>query len=148
MLDVTFTEEASRIRRGNGPEVSSVFRRLALNILQRDTSLKCSLRVKRKRCGWDELAFEKLLAGFCEAQRSIALRSYRRHKASGQAIVIIAGKDHYLGPYDSAISRDASAKLISASPVQDSRSAEPEIPQFEKGTPATTLVELLAEFIT
>ena len=67
VLDVTFTEDASRIRRGNGPEISSVFRRLALNILQRDTSLKCSLRVKRKKCGWDERAFEKLLAGFCGA---------------------------------------------------------------------------------
>lgn len=67
VLDVTFTEDASRIRRGNGPEVSSVFRRLALNILQRDTSLKGSLRVKRKKCGWDERAFEKLLAGFCKA---------------------------------------------------------------------------------
>lgn len=24
---------------------------------------------------------------------------YRRHKASGQAIVSIQGKDHYLGPF-------------------------------------------------
>ena len=58
VLDVTFTEDASRIRRGNGPEVTSVFRRLALNILQRDTSLKGSLRGKRKLCGWDESSFE------------------------------------------------------------------------------------------
>jgi len=64
VLDVTFTEDASRIRKGNGPEVASVFRRLALNILQRDTALKGSLRVKRKLCGWDEAAFQKLLAGF------------------------------------------------------------------------------------
>lgn len=64
VLDVIFTEDASRIRRGNGPEVSSVFRRLALNILQRDTSLKGSLRGKRKRCGWSEQAFEQLLASF------------------------------------------------------------------------------------
>jgi predicted transposase YbfD/YdcC len=33
VLDVTFTEDASRIRKGNGPEISSVFSRLALNIL-------------------------------------------------------------------------------------------------------------------
>ncbi len=64
VLDVTFTEDASRIRKGNGPEITSVFRRLALNILQRDTALKGSLRVKRKLCGWDEAAFEKLIAGF------------------------------------------------------------------------------------
>jgi predicted transposase YbfD/YdcC len=64
ILDVTFREDASRIRKGNGPEISSVFRRLALNILQRDTSLKGSLRSKRKRCGWCERTFEQLLAGF------------------------------------------------------------------------------------
>ncbi len=64
VLDVTFTEDASRIRKGNGPEITSVFRRLAHNILQRDTSLKASIRGKRKLCGWDEKAFEKLIAGF------------------------------------------------------------------------------------
>lgn len=64
VLDVTFTEDSSRIRKGNGPEITSVFRRLALNILQRDTSLKGSIRGKRKRCGWNEAAFERLLAGF------------------------------------------------------------------------------------
>lgn len=64
VLDVTFTEDASRVRKGNGPEITSVFRRLALNVLQRDTALKGSLRVKRKLCGWDEAAFEKLIAGF------------------------------------------------------------------------------------
>lgn len=66
VLDVTFTEDASRIRKGNGPEITSVFRRLALNILQRDTTLKASIRGKRKLCGWDENAFEKLIAGFTE----------------------------------------------------------------------------------
>lgn len=66
VLDVTFTEDSSRIRKGTGPEITSVFRRLALNILQRDTSLKGSIRRKRKRCGWDEAVFERLLAGFCE----------------------------------------------------------------------------------
>lgn len=64
VLDVTFTEDASRIRHGNGPEITSVFRRLALQILQQDTTVKASIRGKRKICGWDEPAFEKLIAGF------------------------------------------------------------------------------------
>jgi predicted transposase YbfD/YdcC len=64
VLDVTFTEDSSRIRKGNGPEISSVFRRAALNILQRDTSLKGSIRRKRKRFGWDEAAFDQLIADF------------------------------------------------------------------------------------
>ena len=66
ILDVTFTEDSSRIRKGNGPEITSVFRTLALTILQQDTSIKGSIRGKRKVCGWDESAFEKLLAGFSE----------------------------------------------------------------------------------
>ena len=44
-----------------------MFRRLALNILQRDTTLKASIRGKRKLCGWNEAAFEKLIAGFSES---------------------------------------------------------------------------------
>ncbi len=38
--------------------------------------------------------------------------SYRRHKASGQAIVTIRGKDHYLGKFDSAESRLKYEELI------------------------------------
>jgi predicted transposase YbfD/YdcC len=67
VLDVTFAEDSSRIRKGNGPEITSVFRRLALNILQRDTALTGSLRGKRKRCGWDEASFEQLLTGFTDS---------------------------------------------------------------------------------
>lgn len=62
VLDVTFGEDASRIRKGSGPEISSAIRRLALNILQRDTSLKDSIRGKRKRFAYDEVAFSRLLA--------------------------------------------------------------------------------------
>lgn len=64
VLDVTFTEDASRIRKGTGPEISSVFRRLALNILQQDTSISDNVRGKRKRCGWNEHTLERLIAGF------------------------------------------------------------------------------------
>ncbi|MCA9055904.1 MAG: transposase [Planctomycetaceae bacterium] len=35
-LDVTFTEDASRIRKGAGPSIAAVFRRLALSILKSD----------------------------------------------------------------------------------------------------------------
>lgn len=37
---------------------------------------------------------------------------YRLHKRSGQAVVTIAGRDHYLGAYDSAASREAYNRLI------------------------------------
>jgi predicted transposase YbfD/YdcC len=64
VLDVTFTEDSSRIRKGTGPEISSVFRRLALNILQQDSTIPDNVRGKRKRCGWNEHTLEVLIAGF------------------------------------------------------------------------------------
>jgi predicted transposase YbfD/YdcC len=48
-LDVTFAEDRSRVRKGHGPVNLGLLRRLVLPILQRDTSLDDSLRVKRQR---------------------------------------------------------------------------------------------------
>jgi predicted transposase YbfD/YdcC len=64
ILDVTFSEDASRIRKGNAPEISAAFRRMALNILQRDTSIKENIRGKRLRAGWDEKVLNAIYAGF------------------------------------------------------------------------------------
>lgn len=64
VLDVTFSEDASRIRKGSAPEVSAALRRMALNILQQDTTLKDSIRGKRLRAGWDESVLDKIYAGF------------------------------------------------------------------------------------
>lgn len=64
ILDVTFHEDDSRIRKGNGPEIASMFRKLALNILQQDTTLKSSIRGKRLQAGWNNDVLESILAGF------------------------------------------------------------------------------------
>jgi len=64
ILDVTFNEDSSRIRKGSGPEISSIFRRLALTILQKDTSTKDWISGKRKRCGWNNEALHMVLACF------------------------------------------------------------------------------------
>jgi len=66
VLDVTFSEDASRIRKGSGPEIAGVFRRLALSILQRDTTLKESIRGKRLRAGWSD----QELAGILTANKA------------------------------------------------------------------------------
>ena len=66
VLDVTFREDDSRIRKGNGPEIASMFRKLALNILQQDTTLKSSIRGKRLQAGWNNDVLEAILAGFNE----------------------------------------------------------------------------------
>jgi predicted transposase YbfD/YdcC len=64
VLDVIFAEDASRLRKGNGPEIASIFRKLALMVLQQDTSLKSSLRGKRLQAGWNETILEGILCGF------------------------------------------------------------------------------------
>ncbi len=38
--------------------------------------------------------------------------SYRLHKPTGKAVVTIDGKDHYLGKFDSAESRENYHRLI------------------------------------
>jgi len=64
ILDVTFAEDASRIRKDSAPEISAAFRRMALNILQRDTSIKENIRGKRLRAGWDDSVLNAIYAGF------------------------------------------------------------------------------------
>jgi predicted transposase YbfD/YdcC len=64
VLDVTFAEDDSRIRRGTSPEISAAIRRMALNILQRDTTVKDNIRGKRMRAGWDDAVLDGIYAGF------------------------------------------------------------------------------------
>lgn len=61
ILDVSFREDASRIRQGNSPQNMAVVRHLALNLLKRDTS-KGSLRRKRFRAALDEDFLQHLIA--------------------------------------------------------------------------------------
>jgi predicted transposase YbfD/YdcC len=64
-LDVTFAEDQSRVRKDHGPANLGMLRRLALSILQQDTSVKDNLRGKRLIAGWDESYLLTILAGFC-----------------------------------------------------------------------------------
>jgi predicted transposase YbfD/YdcC len=63
-LDVTFTEDASRIRKGNGQEIISIFRRLALSILKSDTTIKDNIRGKRLLAGWNLDNLKSILSAF------------------------------------------------------------------------------------
>jgi len=49
-LDVTFGEDACRARVGNAAENCNVLRHLALGLLKNESSIKASLKLKRKRC--------------------------------------------------------------------------------------------------
>ena len=53
VLDVTFNEDQSRVRMGYAAENLSRLRRIALNMLQRETSGNRSIRLKRLKAGWD-----------------------------------------------------------------------------------------------
>ena len=63
-LDVTFSEDASRIRKGKGPEISSAFRRLAVSILKADTTIKDNVRGKRLIAGWNLDKLKGILTEF------------------------------------------------------------------------------------
>lgn len=52
-LDVVFREDDSRIRKEHGAENFAILRRLALSLLQKETSLKKSIRLKRYRAAMD-----------------------------------------------------------------------------------------------
>ena len=53
VLDVAFGEDNSRVRVGNSAENFSILRRMALNMLKSETTLKVGVAAKRKRAGWD-----------------------------------------------------------------------------------------------
>jgi len=53
VLDISFREDDSRVRAGSAPENLAVIRHMALNLLKQDTTIKASIKGKRKRAGWD-----------------------------------------------------------------------------------------------
>jgi predicted transposase YbfD/YdcC len=62
-LDVSFSEDASRIRNGYAAENFSRLRRIALNLLKRETTEKLGIKGKRLRSAWDEQYLLKVLTG-------------------------------------------------------------------------------------
>ena len=52
-LDVSFKEDASRIRIGHAAENLGTIRRTALNLLQKEKTRKTGIAAARKRAGWD-----------------------------------------------------------------------------------------------
>jgi predicted transposase YbfD/YdcC len=53
VLDVSFDEDACRIRKDQGAQTFSVLRHIALNLLRRESSHKRGIKARRKRAGWD-----------------------------------------------------------------------------------------------
>jgi hypothetical protein len=63
VLDVGFREDASRVRDRNAARNLALLRKIALNLARADTTLKASLKGKRKYAGWDDTFMATLMAG-------------------------------------------------------------------------------------
>ena len=54
VLDVSFDEDGCRIRKDHAAPSMAILRRLALNLLRKDTQHKRGLKTRRQRAGWDD----------------------------------------------------------------------------------------------
>jgi predicted transposase YbfD/YdcC len=63
VLDVVFREDHSRVRERNAARNLALLRKIALNLARADTTLKASLKGKRKYAGWDDAFMATLIAG-------------------------------------------------------------------------------------
>lgn len=61
ILDIAFREDESRIREKKGAENFAILRRMALNLLKQEQSVKKGIKAKRLRAGWDNDYFKKVL---------------------------------------------------------------------------------------
>ena len=62
VLDVTFGEDACRIRTGHAPENIALLKRWSINLRDRETSFKRSTRQKARRASMDKGYLLKVLA--------------------------------------------------------------------------------------
>ena len=61
-LDMTFGEDASRIRQHNAPLAIAVVRHVALNLLRLAQRPRESINMLRKKVGWDNVTLQRVLA--------------------------------------------------------------------------------------
>lgn len=72
VLDVTFGEDACRIRTGNAPENIALLKRWSINLLNQETSFKRSTRQKSRRASMDEGYLLKVLASSIPLQSNLS----------------------------------------------------------------------------
>ena len=60
-LDVAYGEDQARMREGNSAENFSILRRITLNLLKPDKTVKAGIKNKRLKAGWDDAYRAKIL---------------------------------------------------------------------------------------
>ena len=61
VLDMSFNENYSRIRKGNAPYVMAIIRHVALHVLQLAKTNRQFIKRLRKMCGWDEKTLDVVM---------------------------------------------------------------------------------------
>jgi predicted transposase YbfD/YdcC len=63
VLDMSFNEDQSRIRKHNAPQIMAIIRHMALNLLQltKDKMKRQSIKRLRKMAGWNDLMLSTIL---------------------------------------------------------------------------------------
>jgi predicted transposase YbfD/YdcC len=62
VLDMSFGEDQSRIRKGNAPTNVGIIRHAALNMIRRSKTKRMSIKRMRKAAGWDNALLTNILA--------------------------------------------------------------------------------------
>jgi predicted transposase YbfD/YdcC len=62
VLEVAMAEATHRTRKGESAQHLALIRKLALNLLGRETAVKTGFAAKQKRAGWDRHYLLKILA--------------------------------------------------------------------------------------
>ncbi|MGC0372408.1 MAG: hypothetical protein DGJ47_001121 [Rickettsiaceae bacterium] len=61
-MDVSFADDINRSQTGNSAENLSITKRIALNLLKQDKSVKAGISAKRKKAGWDHAYLFKVIS--------------------------------------------------------------------------------------
>ena len=62
VLDMSFGEDQSRIRKDNAPTNVAIIRHAALNMIRQAQKKRVSIKRMRKAAGWDDLVLTDILA--------------------------------------------------------------------------------------
>ena len=63
VLDIAFREDECRVRIGHAAQNFALLRRIAVNLLKKDTATKVGIKAKRLKAGWGSAYLEKILWG-------------------------------------------------------------------------------------